>query len=141
MAQNHVSSYFSCWITWNKNLIYSCERSWIEDAKICIGFVCSSNTSRENQQNAFPKKPWILWCEPNCISQGRRVRMCCGFIEDTGKELSDMKEKVWNYGCAHLQKKSIRSDRNRYLRDIPAFPINCLICPYKIKSIYISNPY
>ena len=29
----------------------SCESSWNEDVKIGIGFVSSSNTSRENQQN------------------------------------------------------------------------------------------
>ena len=46
-------SYFSCWISRSKNLISSCESSWNENAKIGIWFVCSSNTSWENQQNAF----------------------------------------------------------------------------------------
>ena len=31
----------------------SCESTWNEDAKVGIEFVSSSNTSRENQQNAF----------------------------------------------------------------------------------------
>ena len=35
----------------------SYEIPWNEDAKIGIWFVSSSNTSRENRQNAFPKKP------------------------------------------------------------------------------------
>ena len=38
-----------------KNLTCSCESSWNEDAKIGIGFVCSSTASRENEQNTFPK--------------------------------------------------------------------------------------
>ena len=47
-------------LSWSEqNLIDSCESSWNEDAKIGIGFVSSSNTSRENQQNDFPKKHWI----------------------------------------------------------------------------------
>ena len=33
------------------------ESSWSEDAKIGIGFVSSSNTSQENQQNAFLNNP------------------------------------------------------------------------------------
>ena len=33
----------------------SCESSWNEDMKTGVGFVSSSNTSRENQQNVFPK--------------------------------------------------------------------------------------
>ena len=33
----------------------SCESSWNEDAKIGIGFVSSSNTSRENEENVFTK--------------------------------------------------------------------------------------
>ena len=32
----------------------SYESPWNEDAKIGIGSVSSSNTSRENEQNAFP---------------------------------------------------------------------------------------
>ena len=49
-----------------KNLMCSYESPWNEDAKIGIGSVSSSNTSRENEQNAFPELPWIHWCEPNC---------------------------------------------------------------------------
>ena len=37
----------------------SFESPWNEDAKIGIGLICSSNTSREKQQNAFTKKAWI----------------------------------------------------------------------------------
>ena len=33
------------------HLMGSCESSWNENMKIGIGIVCSSNTSRENQQN------------------------------------------------------------------------------------------
>ena len=39
-----------------KNLTGSFESPWNEDAKVGIGLICSSNTSRENQQNIFTKK-------------------------------------------------------------------------------------
>ena len=55
MAKNHVFSYVSCLVGRSKNLIGPCGRFWYEDAKIGIGFVSSSRTSRENEQNAFPK--------------------------------------------------------------------------------------
>ena len=49
----------SCSVYGSKNLIDLCESSWNENAKIGIGFVSSSNTSRENRRNAFSKKTWI----------------------------------------------------------------------------------
>ena len=63
MAQNHVLSYFSYWVDQSKNLIDLYKSSWNEDAKIGIGFVSSWNSCRENQPNAFSKKPCIHWCE------------------------------------------------------------------------------
>ena len=59
MAQNDVLSDVSCCVDRSENLTCSCESSWNENAKIGIGFVCSSNTSRENEQNALPKYAWI----------------------------------------------------------------------------------
>ena len=60
MAQNNKNCLMSASTAGgSKNLIDSYESSWNEDAKIGIGFVSSSNTSRENQQNDFPKKHWI----------------------------------------------------------------------------------
>ena len=53
MAQNHALSYVSCWVSWSINLICLCESSCNEDAKVGIGFVCSSNTPRKNQQKCF----------------------------------------------------------------------------------------
>ena len=49
MAQNHVLSYVSCLVGRCKNLLDSCESSWNEDAKIGIGFVSISSTSREKK--------------------------------------------------------------------------------------------
>ena len=59
MAQNHVLSHDSCCVRRSENLICSSESPWNEDAKIGIGLISSSNTSRENQQNVFTKKAWI----------------------------------------------------------------------------------
>ena len=54
MAQNRALLWqLLSWLS--KNVIGSWESSSNEDAKIGIGFVFSSNTSRENQQTAFPK--------------------------------------------------------------------------------------
>ena len=50
MAQNHVLSNVSCCVGRNENLTYLSEIPWNEDAKIGIGLISSSNTSRENQQ-------------------------------------------------------------------------------------------
>ena len=66
MAQNHVWSNASCWVGRSENLICPSESSWNEDAKIGIELICSSKTSRENQQNVFTKKAWIHWCVVNC---------------------------------------------------------------------------
>ena len=41
-------------------MLGSCESSSNEDAKIGIGFVFSSNTSRGNEQKAFPNNPGFI---------------------------------------------------------------------------------
>ena len=74
MAQNHLLSNFSCCDSRSENLTCSSESPWNEDAKIDIGLIFSSNTSRANQQNVFTKKAWIHWCVANCNTLSNNMR-------------------------------------------------------------------
>ena len=56
----------SCWAGRSENLTCLSESPWNEDAKIGIGLISISNTSRENQQNVFTKKACIHWYVANC---------------------------------------------------------------------------
>ena len=56
MGENYVLSNVSCCVGRSENLTCSSESPWNEDAKIGIGLISSSNTSRENQQIFLPKK-------------------------------------------------------------------------------------
>ena len=82
MAQNHVLSYVSCWVGRSNNLMSSCESSWNEDVKIGIGFVSSSNTCRENQQNDTYIMIRMVYfdCSCICMDYGRLVFFFCQHI-------------------------------------------------------------
>ena len=94
MFENHVLSYVSCWISGSKNLIGSGESSWNEDAKIGIGFVSSSITSRENRQNAFSKKSMdsLMWTELYFTILQRRENRKKHWPTDVGK---------WSWICSY----------------------------------------
>ena len=67
MAQIHVLSNVSWWVGRSENLIDPSESPWNEDAKIGIGLISRSNTSRENEKNVFTKNPWIHNIDAICI--------------------------------------------------------------------------
>ena len=56
MAQNHALSNVSCCISRSEDLTSSSESPWNEGAKIGLGLISSSNTTRENEEIFLPKK-------------------------------------------------------------------------------------